>query len=53
MLDEVTDAGPLAGLVAGLEFAHKRGATGLVVTACDTPRASGAVFRALSERWQV
>lgn len=52
VLDEVADAGPLAGLVAGLEFARQRGATGLVVTACDTPRASGAVYRALSNSWQ-
>lgn len=52
VLDPVADAGPLAGLVAGLERAAERGADALVVTACDTPRASEAVYRTLAEKWQ-
>lgn len=49
VLDEIKDAGPLAGLVAGLRAAKLRGAGRLAVSACDTPRALAEVFQALSK----
>jgi molybdopterin-guanine dinucleotide biosynthesis protein A len=46
--DVVPDAGPLGGLVAGLEAAH----TMLVVTAAvDMPFASPPLFRLLADEW--
>lgn len=52
VIDPVHGAGPLAGLVAGLECAQVRGASALLVSACDTPRASDEVFGALSRKWE-
>jgi len=50
ILDEVADAGPLSGLVAGLRVARESNFDALLVTACDTPRASAAVFGVLAKR---
>jgi len=50
VLDEVQDAGPLSGLVAGLRAARDRGAASLAISACDTPRASSLVFEALAQK---
>ncbi|MCK6446980.1 MAG: molybdenum cofactor guanylyltransferase [Planctomycetes bacterium] len=47
VLDEVADAGPLAGLAAGLAAARTRF---VAVLACDMPFASGALVAALVER---
>ena len=49
-LDPVDGAGPLAGLVAALELADRRGATWLAVLACDMPRADAALLRRLHAR---
>ena len=50
VLDARPDAGPLAGLVAGLEEAAAAGAAWVVVLACDLPRADANVLRELLER---
>jgi molybdopterin-guanine dinucleotide biosynthesis protein A len=50
VLDELSDAGPLAGLVAGLRAASERGSEALMISACDTPRASAVVFAALRDK---
>lgn len=47
VLDEVEDAGPLAGLAAGLAAARTRY---VAVLACDMPFASGALVAALAKR---
>lgn len=41
---DATQAGPLAGLVAGLRAARESGFDALVVCACDTPRVTGALL---------
>ncbi len=48
--DVLPDAGPLAGLVPGLEAAGPRHAL-IAVVAVDMPYASPAVFRLLGELW--
>lgn len=45
VLDDVAEAGPLAGLTAGLETAARAGEAWLAVLACDMPRASAEVVR--------
>lgn len=52
--DEVADAGPLAGLCAGLRWVSERpGAAALcAVVAVDLPDASPAVLLALARAWQ-
>ena len=48
VLDAVPDAGPLAGLVAGLEVAHaSHGDVRVCVSACDMPYIEWAVFEEL------
>ncbi|WP_165856236.1 molybdenum cofactor guanylyltransferase MobA [Marinobacter sp. JSM 1782161] len=42
------DAGPLAGLLAGLERARAQGADGVLVMPCDTPAVTAAVMGVLA-----
>ncbi len=50
VLDACPDAGPLAGLAAGLEAARRQGAAYALVCACDMPLGSRALFAALLAR---
>jgi molybdopterin-guanine dinucleotide biosynthesis protein A len=50
VLDPVPGAGPLSGLVAGLERAAELGARHVVVLACDLPWADETFLAALLER---
>ena len=49
VLDSIEDAGPLAGLCAGLELAEQRGHEWLTILACDTPRLDTSLYRVLLE----
>lgn len=44
--------GPLAGLLRGLVAAETLGATAVMVSPCDTPDITPALFRTLVEAWQ-
>ncbi len=45
--DEEPDGGPLVGLLAGLEWLLRHGATAAFVTGCDTPFLTAEVIRAI------
>lgn len=47
VLDDLSGAGPLAGLTAGLEAASRAGESWVLVLACDMPRARASVLERL------